>query len=262
MAAFGSPLMGYFENRPGMDLLTKTSTEGFNKMLSDYMKIYKGEMSPTDLPMYKNFAGSLETMFAKATPDIMREATARGIRGGSLANILQSGHTDLIEKSVKAMYDMYSQAPEGIAKTFGSMAGLDQQSLQTMLGFYAKEKDRESQEKIAKMGQISQAGSGWTQGKCCFIFIEGERLTDNVRNLRDKMFPKGGVIEKGYRRMARWLVPRMARNWFIKEIVRATMLNPICLVADCHYGYNSYGWMFVPVAKFWAKICERLGRNL
>jgi hypothetical protein len=114
----------------------------------------------------------------------------------------------------------------------------------------------------AGMGQYSKedSRSQQTSGGCGFTFTAGNRLTNNVKTLRDELFPKGSPVEIGYRKMCKWLVPRIDRNWFVKKVVRAIMLNPICSIADNYYGYNSYGWVFRPIGYFWKNIWEKLGR--
>jgi hypothetical protein len=155
-------------------------------------------------------------------------------RAGSVGNLTSQWITDMMNK----MYGVAFQTPQT------SMAGL---------------------ENVMNLG--SQAAQGVAQGAgksadvCCFIFIEGDRLSDNVKTLRDKMFPKGGLVENGYRRMAGKLVPMMAKNWLVKKAVQILMLNPICAIADNHFGRNHYGWIFWPVGWFWKWVWEEMGRG-
>lgn len=259
--------MGYWDVKPYEDIIGKTSGQGFTNMLQDYMDIYSGKKSPTELPMYKTFANDLETMFSKASPDIMKEAVARGIRGGTLGNILTSGHNDLIDKSVKAIYDMYNQAPKAIGGAYAGSAQLGENEVDRTLKFFEAYKNRHLQGQEAKMqgitsgitSALSRGGGGKSAG-CGFIFTQGEGiLTNSVRRYRDSHYGHDGDVANGYRWMASWLVPLMENSKLLTWIVRKIMTQPLTQYALWDCGENRYGWIFQPF-KVWTVIWNLIGK--
>lgn len=114
-------------------------------------------------------------------------------------------------------------------------------------------------------GQPISVGSSYGKSgggglSCCFIFIEGEgELTQTTRDYRDEHYLDSPVAI-GYKRMAKWLVPLMKRNKFIKNIIRLTMTQPLGKYADYFYGKNNYGWLFYPT-KIWTLIWNIYGRR-
>jgi hypothetical protein len=105
-------------------------------------------------------------------------------------------------------------------------------------------------------GGMSGAASLAKSGACCFIFLEGNNgvLEDSVRKFRDKCFPPDSRVAKGYKMMARWLVPQMKKKAWIKKAVKTLMLDPLTRVARWYEGSDKYGWLFIPVGVFWCLI--------
>lgn len=233
------------------------------KMLKQFMNMYgdvlSGKTSYSTLPEFKGMEQSVDLSTQGAIKEAYRQAGQKGLIGGGVNKMIQ----DILEKGFKAKGGLAGNIMQNLwgrtSETGTNIANAENDAFKAWLNYRLGRKKIKSDEDIARMGQISgSASSGMNM--CGFIFTEGGRLTDNVRTLRDEKFPKGGVVENGYRRMARWLVPKMARNWFIKKVIQATMLNPICSIADHYYGYNSYGWVFRPIGYFWKKVWKRLGR--
>ena len=229
-------------------------------MLKQIQGVRAGTTPITELPEYKYMASDITQNYQKMIPELHRYMTSQNISGGASSELLRK----MYEQTISGTLGAQRQAWEGTVGQGTDIAqfleNLSLQEKQMLMQAYLGRKGIKSQEDIAKMGQISGTAGSAMGSKCCFIFIEGDRLTDNVRDLRDNLFPKGSPIEIGYRKMSSWLVPLMARNWFIKRIVRFIMLDPICNIADHYYGYNSWGWIFRPVGHFWKKVWERMGR--
>jgi len=243
---------------------SKSPAEQYLEMiLKQATGVREGTTTPSQLPYYKYLEQGVTQSQKQMVPEVTKQAMAQGLSGGGYDKLL----TDLEEQGIKGRLGAEKQAWEGTGAegidVAQSLIAKKLKETQMMYDWFLGYKGLHQAKNIAKMGQITSganAGMGMGGDICCFIFIEGERLTENVRSLRDTMFPKGGVVENGYRKLARWLVPKMARNRFVKGIVRVTMLNPICSIADHYYGYNSYGWIFRPIGHFWKKVFERLGR--
>ena len=97
----------------------------------------------------------------------------------------------------------------------------------------------------------SGGGGGSSESLCCFIFIEADDLTERVRQFRDAHFFAGGSVDRGYRKMASWLVRKMKEYPWLKRFVKAVMTKPLGRVADWTFDRDKHGWICVPVAYFW-----------
>ena len=95
---------------------------------------------------------------------------------------------------------------------------------------------------------------------CCFIFNEGERLTEAVKRYRDKYFPPDSYVSKGYKIMAKWLVPWMRKSRFVKRVVQKIMLNPLSSFAEAVEAKSQKGWFYAPIGIFWCSTWDQMGR--
>jgi hypothetical protein len=115
-------------------------------------------------------------------------------------------------------------------------------------------------------GKGNQSTFNWGAGaglNCCFIFmaVHGGALPWWVRYLRNHL----GTDEtrRGYRRMARWLVPWMERWGVVRVLVDVAMTYPITryggyLVREP--GFED-GFVFRPVKRFWFYVWNKLGKE-
>jgi hypothetical protein len=121
-------------------------------------------------------------------------------------------------------------------------------------------------ENIKGRGNQSSSGSQWNAGiTCCFIFLEalnGE-LPDYVRQGRDEYVTEERA--RGYRWMARWLVPRMQRSKFWRKLVNLTMVRPFLMHGEVHYNVREgfvpeVKWLLsMPVCWAWIGVWQLLG---
>lgn len=81
----------------------------------------------------------------------------------------------------------------------------------------------------AALGAPTAGGGSILGDKCCFIFLEclNGTLPPHVRRYRDFYYNKYPTIAKGYKKMAKWLVPLMKRFGFIKSFINKVMVQPI-----------------------------------
>lgn len=115
-----------------------------------------------------------------------------------------------------------------------------------------------AQLKSQQMGQIS--GAATSEG-CCFHFMEAEdNIPDEVKRLRDLLYDENDNVARGYRIMARKLVPMMRKHPDIKEWVRDNMTQPITKYAEWFYGKNTYGYFYQPVCERWEALWKKIGR--
>jgi hypothetical protein len=89
--------------------------------------------------------------------------------------------------------------------------------------------------------------SGAVTGGGCILFTE-------TRIMRDKLFPEDSYLRKGYKKMARHLVPFMRKSNFIKSFVRAVITKPITTFAQ------NENPAFIPICVFWCLIWDLYGR--
>jgi len=114
-------------------------------------------------------------------------------------------------------------------------------------------------------GKGNQSTFNWGTGagiSCCWIFLaaHGGGLPWWVRYCRNHL----GTNEtrRGYRRMARWLVPLMERWALVRVLVHAFMTYPI----TCYGGFLVHepgyetGFVFRPVKRFWFYVWNKLGK--
>lgn len=93
---------------------------------------------------------------------------------------------------------------------------------------------------------------------CCFIFLEAYhgKLPKCVRKGRDKYYGVNAYIASGYRRMAKWLVPLMQCNPYIRNLVWIVMVAPITE----HLEHPRKGWR-KSLTHFWLRYWAITGKN-
>lgn len=115
-------------------------------------------------------------------------------------------------------------------------------------------------------GKGNQSHFNWGAGtgiQCCWIFIAatGGNLPWWVRYCRNHL--GNDTTRRGYRRMARWLVPLMERWTLVRLAVEALITYPI----TCYGGYLVHepgyenGFVFRPVKRLWFYIWNKLGKD-
>jgi hypothetical protein len=238
------------------------------------LKAFQGKINPWDMPMWKPTIEGIRTQGQRRLEDLYGGFRKAGVTGPAAGTLLErseeatGGNTlDLANRLLQVPETYIGQGVQAEEAAIGrgeaAQKWLDEKIIMRKRAKEAEAAAKQSSQQgmgMKMMSPYGQGGGGGGGGGCCFIFIEGQRLTDNVRNLRDFMFPKGGTVEIGYRRISRWLTPRMARNWFVKKVVQIIMLDPICSIADHFYGYNHYGWILRPVGYFWKGVFEKYGK--
>lgn len=110
---------------------------------------------------------------------------------------------------------------------------------------------------------VSSAG-GAAAGGCCFIFLESYhgKLPWWVRFCRDYYYARQPDVARGYKRMAKWLVPMMRRSRIVRGIVWRFMVKPITEYGGylCNVPGYKDGWRFEPFKNFWFWSWSKLGR--
>jgi len=115
-------------------------------------------------------------------------------------------------------------------------------------------------------GEGNQSTFNWGSGagvSCCFILLAatGGELPWFVRYCRDHLGTE--ETRRGYRRMARWLVPLMQRWSAVRLFVEATMVHPLIQYGGYLTRQEGYegGFVFRPVKRVWFAIWNYLGKE-
>ena len=76
---------------------------------------------------------------------------------------------------------------------------------------------------------MNAAGSLMPNMSCCFIFMESYhgQLPWVVRKCRDRYYSRFPSVARGYKRMARWLVPVMQASPIVRDAVWRWMVRPL-----------------------------------
>lgn len=100
-------------------------------------------------------------------------------------------------------------------------------------------------------------------GACCFIFLEtyNGQLPWFVRALRDYYYEHNPHTAKGYKQMAKWLVPLMRGNKLVAWLVNRYMVQPITEYGGWLMGLPEYSHCFGrrKYKQFWFGIWNLLG---
>lgn len=115
-------------------------------------------------------------------------------------------------------------------------------------------------------GQGDQSSTAYSLGTpyCCFIFLEAYHGTLPwwVRACRDDHASESTSRRRGYRWMAKWLVPAMRVSKLARAIVWYTMVRPLTLAGGWKKsvpGYSNYFYL-APVAYAWFGVWWLIGK--
>lgn len=147
----------------------------------------------------------------------------------------------------------YSQQPNFGQQQYQGQTGTGTtNALQSQIGSDAQQR----QEILAGRRHVEDKIEG-SLSACCFIMIaaiEGKELPWWVRFCRDYYYSKQPEVAKGYKKMAKWLVPLMRKHIALRRIIKYTMYNPISWYGAYLVGESKWGWVAKPVKNFWFKI--------
>ncbi len=100
---------------------------------------------------------------------------------------------------------------------------------------------------------------------CCFIMLESYhgKLPWWVRECRDSHYDWAPQIARGYKRMAKWLVPMMRRVPLVKNLVWELMVLPITRFGGylCDIPEYKQYWSARPIRNFWFHVWGWMGRD-
>jgi len=230
----------------------------FAKMVQDMLrKQYYGEMPGEWGRMGRQYFKMQRPVWESMFKDYMGGAAGLGqaVPGEGLSSAAMEGLVEDLMGSFLAQSagatlgaaQMPWHAAFGAAPTAGGIAGI------------------QSQRDIAKMGQIGQGFTGGMQAVsqiCGFAFIEADNgVLDRIARRYQK---EEGTFEQriGYKIFCALIVPLMRKHKMVKNLIKWTMVRPMIWWGRAFYGENKWGHAFYPVAQFWLRNFEALGRKM
>ena len=116
---------------------------------------------------------------------------------------------------------------------------------------------------VAAAQSSSGSGSGASGGLCCFIFLEATNgvLPWWVRECRDEFYEKEPLVARGYKKMARLLVPMMKKSAMVKLLVNKLMVQPITKYGGWLKNVEGYEncKQYSKFKSFWFAVWKTLG---
>jgi len=130
-----------------------------------------------------------------------------------------------------------------------------QNNLTSMSNNVASNRTQANMAGAANTTSMINAGMGMVGSACCFIFMEALNgpLPESVRIVRDEAYERYPSVRLGYKKMARWLVPLMARYRWVKSLVNTIMVTPLIKHSEylrAYDGADEYR-RYSKVRKFW-----------
>ena len=123
-------------------------------MMSDYLKqaqgIQAGTIKPWETQQYRGAADFLNKQNTGNMENVLRMATAKGITGGALGNVMTKGNEGTQQNLLQLINQIYSQSQ-------GQGMGLSQQAINNFmkwLQMYQQQKFEDDKMKAEKMSQI------------------------------------------------------------------------------------------------------------
>lgn len=203
-----------------------------------------GKVNPWDDPRWKPLAEGVRTNTEQTMDAIAKNLNQTGVTGPAAGLVLEKAKESGDNQVLNLANGLRSGQNQDI--TQGLTAGANR--LNQAMQFYAQ---REMQDQAQQnWGEVAKSHFS----NCCWIFIKGEMFNENVKNLRNQLFPHESFIAKGYRKMALWLIPLMHEHKWLVTLLQTIMLRPIRDFAD-----NPKRRWLIPVCVFWCLIWHLYG---
>lgn len=113
------------------------------------------------------------------------------------------------------------------------------------------------------LDRVSQVMSSIPSVSCCWTFAEAyygwDNIPDEVRVSRDLHYTL--QRREGYRRMSRWLVPRMQSSEAVRFLTMLFLVWPMTCHAKWYVNRKGIGWIFTPLQQLYLSIWEYFGQQ-
>ncbi len=145
--------------------------------------------------------------------------------------------------------------PNAGSSATGTSTGLGSSIMGNINSAFGGGQSSATQLEASKMAANAQ---GWSSmmGMCCFIFMEAYygKMPLHIRRARNHYYNLSKDIDRGYRKMANWLVPIMQSSPFIRWLVWNTMIKPASI-----YTKNPKPGLRKKVCRFWLRLWAIMG---
>lgn len=113
------------------------------------------------------------------------------------------------------------------------------------------------------LDRVSQVMGSLPSVNCCWTFAEAyygwDNIPDEVRVSRDLHYTP--QRREGYRRMSKWLVPRMQQSKFWRGLTNILLIKPMTAQAKWYVNRKGIGWVFTPLQHLYLAIWEYYGQR-
>jgi hypothetical protein len=113
------------------------------------------------------------------------------------------------------------------------------------------------------LDRVNQTMSSMPSIQCCWTFAEAyygwDNIPDQVRISRDLHYSL--QRREGYRRMSRWLVPRMQSSETVRFLTMLLLVWPMTSFATWEVFRKGSGWIFKPLQQLYLAIWEYYGEQ-
>ena len=254
-AVSGYPVAKTLANTdPTTDAYAQATRASYNQEIDDALARAKSGEQNVLAPIARGGALRESETLRRMVGDRAREVREARVTDAGLHNQAMSGITGNQIAAAQATHGGGSE----IAKTLITLSELIGQSKATSI-----------EDVAGKGNQTTSASSQSVQGgfdACCWILLEHYKGTMPwwVRACRDHFAPQSTARRRGYKRMAKWLVPAMKKSVVVRKLVDYLMVRPLESWGGWFWQVPGFehGKRFCLIVKFWFKVWKVLGKEI
>ncbi len=139
------------------------SRQYMDEMLGKSLGLMKGGGTPQELPWFKGFQDQINKATTTQTSQVLRDAMSRGIRGGTLEELLKAPAQAGTEGILKSILSIYQQNPQQTMPFINT--ALQRQGQVEQLDFMKKQaRQQEHDTTLGRIMQMFGMGAGAAQG--------------------------------------------------------------------------------------------------
>ncbi len=139
---------------------TKLSKKYIEEMLGKSLGLMKGAGTPQDLPWFRGMEDQLNKSTKMQTEQLMRDASNRGIRGGTLEQLLKVPQEEKIQELLRSILSIYQQNPQQtmpfLKTAFDRQGQVDQLSLE--LNKFGQQSEQDSMNMFMRLFGMGMGG--------------------------------------------------------------------------------------------------------
>lgn len=114
-------------------------------------------------------------------------------------------------------------------------------------------------------GNQTNSQHGFSASLCCWVFLESYKgvMPKWVRECRDEFASESSTMRSGYRKFARWVVPRMQKSRIVRGLIWFTCVSPLTNWGGYYKkveGYEKHKRL-EPVKNAWFWLWKKLGES-